>query len=162
MSRDPGAVRLPPRALLACLAALALVSLAAGFRETTAIAAEKAALWKVSDQALLRVDDRPVKDWNIYQAGKKANPLLLQIGARYLLVDGREHQVFEIDPSKIEHKGAELSWDPANRPAKSLDTSDWIVRDVGLAYKISTRLVAENHLLDLQIPHPLDIRGIHP
>jgi hypothetical protein len=156
-----GPVRPPRRALRASLALLTLFSLAAGLASIAAIAAEKGVLWKVSDQALLRVDDRPVKDWNIYQAGKKANPLLLQIGNRYLLVDGREHQVFEIDPGKIEHQGAELSWDPANRPAKSLETSDWIVRDVGLAYKISTRLVAENHLLDLQIPHPLDVRGIY-
>ncbi len=128
---------------------------------TATFAADKAILWKVSDQALLRVDDHPVKgDWNIYQAGKKANPLLLQMGPRFLLVDGRERQIFEIDPAKIAHRGAELAWDPADHSAKALETSDWIVRDVGLAYKISARLVTENHLMDLQIPHPLDIRPL--
>jgi hypothetical protein len=130
--------------------------------QRSVFAAEKAAVWKISDQALLRVDDRAVKDWNIYQTGKKPNPLLLQMGPRYLLVDGRERQVFEVDPAKIEHKGAEgLSWDLADRPAKPLETSGWIVRDVGLAYRISVRLVAENHLLDLQIPHPLDVRPLN-
>ena len=130
-------------------------------KRTAAFAADKAVLWKISDQALLRVDDHPVKgDWNIYQAGKKANPLLLQMGTRFLLVDGRERQIFEIDPAKIAHRGAGLSWDPADHPAKALETSDWIVRDVGLAYKISARLVTENHLMDLQIPHPLDIRSL--
>jgi len=144
----------------ACLAMLALFSIAY-FETGAAFGNEKAALWKISDQALLRVDDRPAKDWNIYQTGKKANPLLLQLGTRYLLVDGHERQVFELDPAKIEHKGTEISWDPAEHPAKPLETSEWIVRDVGLAYRISTRLVAENHVIDLQIPHPLDIRGIY-
>lgn len=129
--------------------------------QSAAFAAEKAAVWKISDQALLRVDDRAVKDWNIYQTGKKPNPLLLQIGPRYLLVDGRERRIFEIDPARIEHKGADLSWDPADHPEKALETSNWIVRDVGLAYRISARLVAENHLLDLQIPHPLDVRPLN-
>ena len=147
--------------VLACAAALVLLAILAHTQRTAAFAADKAVLWKISDQALLRVDDHPVKgDWNIYQAGKKANPLLLQMGTRFLLVDGRERQIFEIDPAKIAHRGAELSWDPADHPAKALETSDWIVRDVGLAYKISARLVTENHLMDLQIPHPLDIRPL--
>lgn len=153
-----GAVR---NIVLACAAALVLFATVAHNGRTAAFAADKALLWKVSDQALLRVDDHPVKgDWNIYQAGKKTNPLLLQMGTRFLLVDGRERQIFEVDPATITHRGAELSWDPANHSAKPLETSEWIVRDVGLAYKISARLVAENHLMDLQIPHPIDVRPL--
>jgi hypothetical protein len=145
---------------LACAVALTLFTIVAVCERTT-FAADKAVLWKVSDQALLRVDDHPVKgDWNIYQEGKKTNPLLLQMGTRFLLVDGRGRQIFEIDPASIAHRGTELSWDPANHPAKALATSEWIVRDVGLAYKISARLVAENHLMDLQIPHPIDVRPL--
>jgi hypothetical protein len=153
-----GAVR---NVVLACAAVLVLLAMLVRHEGTAAFAADKAVLWKVSDQALLRVDDHPVKgDWNIYQEGKKTNPLLLQMGMRFLLVDGRERQIFEIDSASIAHHGAELSWDPANHPAKALETSDWIVRDVGLAYKISARLVTENHLMDLQIPHPIDVRPL--
>jgi hypothetical protein len=146
---------------VACAIALVLFATMAHTGRTAVFAAEKALLWKVSDQALLRVDDHPVKgDWNIYQAGKKTNPLLLQMGPRFLLVDGRERQIFEVDPASIAHRGAELSWDPANHPAKALETSNWIVRDVGLAYKISARLIPENHVIDLQIPHPIDVRPL--
>lgn len=126
-----------------------------------ASAPDRSIVWKPAEQPLLRVDDRPAKVWNVYQENKKTNPLLVQIGARFLLVDGRERKIFEIAPEKIAHKGAELSWNPADRPSMALETSDWLVRDVGLAYKISARLVAEGHVLDIQIPHPLDIRGIH-
>ncbi len=55
----------------------------AGLAGLAASAAGKPIAWKPADQALLRVDDRAVKDWNVYQAGKKDNRLLLQIGARF-------------------------------------------------------------------------------
>ena len=63
-------------------------------------------------------------------------------------------------PPKSRTAAPSISWDPADHPAKPLETSDWIVRDVGLAYKISARLVTENHVMDLQIPHPIDIRPL--
>jgi len=138
----------------ACLAS-------AGVYSVTSVAADKPVVWKPVEQALLRVDDRPVKEWNVYQEGKKTNPLLLQIGSRYLLLDSHKHEVYEIDPASIAHEGAGVAWNPADRPAKPIETSDWTVRDVGLAYKINTRLNADGRMLDLQLPHPLDIRGIH-
>ena len=124
-------------------------------------AASKPIAWKPAEQALLRVDDRGVKDWNVYQAGKKENRLLVQIGPRFLLIDTSSRMVFELVPSKIEHHGADLLWNPDDRPDKPLETSEWIVKDVGLAYRFSARLVAENHVIDVQIPHPLDIRSVH-
>jgi hypothetical protein len=125
-----------------------------------AFAAAKPAVWKSTERALLRVDDRAVKVWNVYQEGKKINPLLVQIATRYLFVDAGKHEIFEIDPAAIGHRGSDITWDPADLPAKPLETSDWTVRDVGLAYKTTVRLVAENHVLDLQLSHPLDIRSV--
>ena len=142
---------------VACAALLVAASLFAG----SLFAGEKALVWKAADNALLRVDDRPVNDWNVYQAGKKNDPLLLQMGKRFLLIEVHDRLIFEIAPEKIEHKGAELLFDPNDRPAHPLDTSDWIVKDVGLAYRFSTKLTAEMHVLDVQIPHPLDLRSIH-
>ena len=34
-------------------------------------------------------------------------------------------------------------------------TSDWLVRDVGLAYRIKMHLDAEDRTLDLQLTHPV-------
>jgi hypothetical protein len=104
------------------------------------------------------VDDQPVKNWNLYQEGKKNDPLLLQMGDRFLLIEVRDHKIFELPPAKVEHKGAELLWDPADRPGEPLATSEWIVKDVGFAYRTSARLVAENRVLDLQLPHPLNLK----
>jgi hypothetical protein len=123
-----------------------------------AFAGDKAVAWKPIQQALLRVDDQPVKNWNVYLENKKGDPLLLEMGNRFLLIEVHERKIFEIAPAKIDRKGADVLWDPADRPAEPLATSNWIIRDVGFAYRIGARLVAENRLLDLQLPHPMDLR----
>jgi hypothetical protein len=139
------------------LLGVAIVAAIAG----SAIARGKQLEWKPAEQALLRVDDHPVSEWNLYQADKKDNRFLLRMNARLLFVDVTSHQIFELDPAKIEHKDADLRWDPDDRPGKPLETTAWLVKDVGGAYRFSARLVAENHVLDVQIPHPLDLRPIH-
>ena len=118
----------------------------------------KPVAWKPIQQALLRVNDQPVKNWNVYQGNKKGDPLLLEMGNRFLLIEVHERKIFELPAGKIEHKGNELLWDPADLPSEPLATSDWIIRDVGFAYRIGARLVAENRILDLQLPHPMDLR----
>jgi hypothetical protein len=123
-----------------------------------AFAADKPVTWKPITQALLRVNDQPVKNWNVYEQNKKGDPLLLAMGDRYLLIHVHERKIFEIASAKIEHKGAELLWDPATIPAEPLATTEWLIKDVGFAYRLGVRLVAENRLVDLQLPHPMDLR----
>jgi hypothetical protein len=145
-------------ALPVALLFVSLALLASSLLPATAVAGDKTVAWKPVKEALLRVDDQPVKTWNVYQEGKKGDPLLLQMGNRFLLIQVHERKIFELDPAKVEHKGTELLWDSAARPAEPLATSGWIIRDVGFAYRIGARLVAENRLLDLQLPHPLNLR----
>src|ERR1700722_8784389 len=78
-------------------------------------AKEKTLTWKPIEDALLRVDDAPVKDWGVYQTGKKTDRLLLQMGKRFLLIEFRDHQIYEIDPPKVQLKSAELLWNPDDR-----------------------------------------------
>ena len=120
-------------------------------------AKSKPVAWKVIDDALLRVNGSPVKDWGVYQAGRKTDPLLLQMGNRFLLVEIHERRLFELDPSKIEHKAGELVWDPADCPATPLVTSDWVEHDVGGAFQIGAKIDSESRSLDLQLPHPPNI-----
>ena len=143
--------------MLAGLAASAVTALVAA---SPALAADKdkPVSWKPITEALLRVDDQPVKNWNVYWESKKGDPLLLQIGDRFLLIQVRERKVFELASAKIERKGKELLWDPATLPAEPLASADWLIKDVGFAYRIDMRLVAENRVFDLQLPHPMDLR----
>lgn len=110
-------------------------------------------LWKTVANAFLRVNDEGVKEWGAFQIEKKDDRFLLQLADRFLLVDMQQKQVFELAPADVARNDSGLLWDPANKPAKPLATSEWLVRDVGLAQRIKMRLNAENRTLDLQVPH---------
>lgn len=125
-----------------------------------ALAKSKAVSWRAIDDALLRVNNVAVKDWTVYQAGKKTDPLLLKMGNRFLLIAIHDRQLFEIDPAKIESKSDELLWDPADRPAKPLVTSDWAENDIGGAFQIGAKIDAEDRVFDLQLPHPANVGSL--
>jgi hypothetical protein len=115
--------------------------------------------WKPLESALLRVDDHPPANWNLYTADKKNDRLLIQLGGRYLFVDVNRRQVYELDPAKLEHKEDTVLWREDDRPATPLPESEWITHDVGEAYRIHFRLDTEGRVFDIDIPHPVVIFG---
>ena len=127
-----------------------------------ALAKDKAASWKEIDDALLRVNDAPVKEWGVYQAGKKRDPLLIQIGNCFLLIKIRERQIFEVDPKNVQRKTGELLWDPNNHSAQPLARMDWDAGDMETVFRIRAKLVAENHVIDIELPRQLDLSGMSP
>jgi hypothetical protein len=130
-------------------AALVLLALAAPFRS-----AAEPLVWKTVVSAILRVNDEGIKEWDVFQIETKDDRFLLQLADRFLLVDAQEKQVFELVPATVHRSDPDVLWDPADRPAKPLATSSWLVRDVGPAQRIKMHLDAEDRTLDLQIPHP--------
>jgi hypothetical protein len=110
--------------------------------------------WVPVEMAFLRVDDSAPKEWDVHQIEKKNDRFLVQLGGRCLFVDAAQKQVFELDSATIQREDSDLLWDPEDRPEKPEATSDWIVRDVGMALRIRMRLDSEGRTLDLQIPHP--------
>ncbi len=123
-------------------------------------AAEKVT-WKPITDAVLRIDDRAPKQWSLYHAGKKFDPLLLQLGLRVLVIYVRNQAVYEIPPGQLEHKGEELLWRETDKPEKPLATSDWSTRDIGSAWRVRVKLTEEGRLLDIQIPQLPDLRGLY-
>jgi hypothetical protein len=135
---------------------LALTALAASGQ-----AAEKI-VWKSIPDAILQIDERAVKTWNLYQAGKKIDPLLLQLGTRSLVIYVRHEQVYEIKPEQLQRKGEDLVWRDSDKPAKPLATSEWSSRDIGSAIRIRVKLTDEGRSIDIQIPIIPDLRrGIY-
>jgi hypothetical protein len=119
-------------------------------------------VWKSIPNAILQVDSRAPKIWNVFQAGKKFDPLLLQIGSRYLVIYVRKMEVYEIMPERLDHKGEDLLWREADKPGKPLATSDWSTKDVGSASRILVKLAGEGRMIDIQIPQMPDLRrGIY-
>lgn len=118
-------------------------------------------VWKPIPDAILQIDERPVKIWNLFQAGKKIDPLLLQLGARSLVIYVRNEQIYEIKPEQLQHKGEDLLWRDSDKPAKPLATSDWSTRDIGSALRIRVKLAEEGRSIDIQIPQIPDLRGLY-
>ncbi len=147
--------------LLKKLALLAVVAAVCATGRGTS-AKDKPASWKTIDDALFRVNDAPVKEWGVYQTGKKRDPLLLQMNNRYLLIKIHDRQLFEVDPTKVQRKSDELLWDPSDHPSQPLGTSDWDANDTEAVFRIRAKISAEGRLLDIELPHPLDLSGMSP
>ena len=126
----------------------------------SAHAAEKIA-WKPIPDAVLRIDDRAPKQWSLFHAGKKYDPLLLQLGSRVLVIYAHNQAVYEIPPAQVEHKGEDLLWREIDKPVKPLATSDWSTRDIGSAWRVRVKLTEEGRLVDIQIPQMPDLRGLY-
>jgi len=119
-------------------------------------------VWKPIEDAILQVDSRAPKEWNVFQAGKKPDPLLLQIGSRYLVIYVRGEKIYELKPEQLQHKGDDLLWRETDKPAKPLPTSDWSTKDVGSASRILVKLSGEGRTINIQIPQMPDLRrGIY-
>lgn len=142
------------RKLAAGIAALALVLWA------RANAADKIT-WKPLVNAILRIDDSAPKLWNLYHTGRKIDPLLLQLGNRFLVVYIRNEAVYELSPAVLERKGSEWLWRETDKPDKPLPTSNWSTRDVGSAWRVQLNLADEGRHLDIEIPHMPDLRGLY-
>ena len=143
---------------LILLAAVGAVCASAG----RSFAKDKPVSWKIIDDALFRVNDAPVKDWGVYQTGKKRDPLLIQMDKRFLLIKIHDRQLFEVDSSKIQHKADDLLWDPSDHPAQTLATTDWEANDTEAVFRIRVKISTEDRLLDIELPHLLDLSGMTP
>ena len=119
-------------------------------------------LWKSIPNAILQVDSRAPKLWNVFRPGKKVDPLLLQLGSRYLVIYVRNMEAYELKPEQLEHKGEDLLWRESDKPAKPLPTSDWSIKDVGSASRILLKLADEGRVINIEIPQMPDLRrGIY-
>jgi hypothetical protein len=139
---------------------LAVILLLLACAATAPLAGDKVT-WKRIPEAMLKVDNHAVKVWALYhvQKDKKEQRFLLQMGARYLLIDTKLRQVAEYDPATFEKKGETYEMPREAKGVKALPTEDWILRDVGTSYLIQTKLKEEGRVLELELPKLPDFRN---
>jgi len=147
--------RLPYRssALMMMVFALAVAMLApvGGAREGDKIN------WKPVGDAILKITGRkPPKTWNVYQDEKKKQRVLVEMDNRYLILDAKTKQVYEITAADFQlHGKIHQSASPSEN---ALPSTGWDRRDIGPAERIQVELTKENIFLDVELPHPLDLR----
>ena len=113
-------------------------------------AAEKT-LWKPVAFAIVKFNGEAPKSWNMYHSEKKGL-LLVHLWKRYLLLDIKEQEVYELDPQTVKPHGEDVEWSNSDAPDQPLEISEWKERNVGRLLRVSFRLGKDGHILELQIP----------
>lgn len=135
------------------LAFLSLTAVAANARAADTIT------WKPVGDAILRVTgQKPAKQWSVYQDQKKKARVLVKMDSRYLVLDAKTKEAFEISADKIQDRGKKLQSPDPSATERALPSTDWDMRDIGPAERIQARLTNENISLDVELPHPIDLR----
>jgi hypothetical protein len=112
---------------------------------------EKKAVWKSVQFAIVRFNDEAPKSWNIYHTEKRGI-LLVKLWKRYLLLDIKEQEVYEVDPQTVKPQGDKVEWSMSDLPNDPIETSEWKARDVGLVQRIRFRFGKTGHFLEIQLP----------
>ncbi len=141
-----------PVRFIRALAIVSLLSATSAFLATAqSQSGEKKLLWKSVGFAIVKFNDEAPKSWNIYHTEKKGL-LLVRLWRRYLLVDMKEQEAYEIDPQTVKPRGEDVEWSTADKPDQPLETPEWKTRDVGTMQLVKFRLGKDGHVLELQVP----------
>ena len=122
-----------------------------GFAFATGLNAGEKTLWKSVAVAIVKFNEEAPKSWNIYHTEKRGL-LLVHLWKRYLLVDMKEQEVYEIDPKTVKPHGEDVEWSTSDAPDQPLEIFEWKERNVGQLDRVSFRLGKDGHILELQIP----------
>lgn len=112
---------------------------------------DKKALWKQVQFAIVRFNDEAPQSWNIYHTDKHG-VLLVKLWKRYLLLDLKEQEAYEVDPQTVKPQGENVEWSISDLPSDPIETSEWKTRDVGLVERVRFRFGKTGHFLEIQLP----------
>jgi hypothetical protein len=107
-------------------------------------------LWKSVPAAQCRLDDKIPLAWNVYLLGR-----------RFLAMDLHAKQVYNVPLTDLKASGS--NWESGDLFVESriLPTENWTLRDVGPAELIKLTLKDYNRFLQIELPHPTDLRGLY-
>jgi hypothetical protein len=145
-------------------ALLLLITLAASAVARRATAADPDHyLWKSVPAAQCKLDDKIPLAWNVYQTDnkKQAHLVLILLGRRYLAMDLHAKLVYNVPKSALTAQGSNWESGELFVQANILPTENWTLRDVGPAELIKLTLKDYNRLLQIELPHPTDLRGLY-
>jgi hypothetical protein len=142
-----------------CLAATVFAVLVAG-----AASDSDRIHWKQVDESEVKLDGKPPIGSNVYlpdKKSKKKDIVLVLLGHRYLMLDTKSHLVYLIFLSDIQKQGDDIETADLADPSHIIPSTDWTSRDVGPAQLIKLTLGDYNRVLEVELPHPVDLRGLY-
>jgi hypothetical protein len=120
-------------------------------------------LWKSVPAAQIKIDDKTPLTWNIFQTGQKkeANLVLVLLGRRYIALDVKARVAYAVQLADVQPRAGDVETGDLFVQAKKLPTEGWTLRDVGMAQLIKFKLNDYGTTLQIQLPHPPDLRGLY-
>lgn len=117
--------------------------------------------WTTVTQAQVKIDQTTPLTWAVYQPGKGdkldkklSNLVLVLAGHRYLLIDLKSKQVYEIPLKQVRVQGEECETNDLAESSILIPTSDWTWRNVGPAELYHLTMGDYGLALQLTLPHP--------
>lgn len=117
----------------------------------------KTMIWKPVPQALLKENNKPVKNWNVYQPDKNRNLVLVQVDRKWFVFNLKQKRVYRVEHSDFETRGDFLAGPEPDRQTIIVKTTGWDSHDVGPAQEISMRITDGGDVLTIELPHPLAV-----
>ena len=142
----------PKFGVLASAAVLAALFLAAA---APAGARDKKLVWKPVNQALLKLNNHPVKTWNVFQADKNRNLVLVQVISAWYVLNLKEKQAYKVERKDFETRGENLLGAAPDKNTPVAKTKGWDSHDIGPAQQITIRFADNGDVLAIELPHPL-------
>jgi hypothetical protein len=119
--------------------------------------------WKQLPDAQLKLDGKTPLTWNVYQSNKKkeSNLILVLLGHRYLALDTKAKMIYEVQPNELHATGKDFDSSNVTQGSRVIPSTEWVERDIGPAESISLRLEDYGRVLEVQLPHMPDLRGLY-
>lgn len=120
--------------------------------------------WKQVDESEVKLDGKPPIGANVYlpdKKSKKKDSVLVLLGHRYLMLDIKSRLVYAVFLSDVTKQGEDIETDDLADPSRILPSTDWTSRDVGPAQLVKLTLGDYNRVLEVELPHPVDLRGLY-
>jgi len=120
-------------------------------------------VWKSLPRAQIKLDDKTPLAWNIFQTAQKkeANLVLVQLGRRFIALDIKTRVAYAVSPSDLRPNGEDFESSDLFVASRVLPTDGWSLRDVGPAELIKLKLNDYGTNLQIELPHPPDLRGLY-
>lgn len=143
--------------LFACTVIAAMVAGATGAGDTSRIH------WIPVTAGQVKLDGKiPLKSGAYLPAGKEKKhdfgSVLILLGHRYMALDTKARVAYSILPSELQAQGEDFESDDFAKSDRVIPSSDWTVRDVGPAELIQLTLQDYGGVLEVELPHPPDLR----
>lgn len=140
------------RGILTAAALVAGLIAAAGPR---AEAGAKKVVWKPVMQALLKLNEHPVKHWNVLQADKNHNLLLVQLSRDWYVFNLKRKLLYRVDRNDFEARGENFVGPVPDRHTPRVKTDSWNSHNIGPAQQITVELAKSGDKLTIEMAHPL-------